>query len=48
MYNINPETPMLVSSRDVDDNGSVDPLILLPKKTIKENGSNIQHNSGIT
>lgn len=35
MYNINPETPMLVSSRDVDGNGSVDPLIFTSQKNNK-------------
>jgi hypothetical protein len=28
LYNISPETPLLISTSDVDQNGSVDPLIL--------------------
>ena len=35
MYNINPETPMLVSSRDVDGNGSVDPFIFISQISSK-------------
>ena len=36
MYNISPDTPMLVSIRDVDGNGSVDPVIFNSQKN--ENG----------
>ena len=35
MCNINLETPMLVSSRDVDGKGSVDPLIFISQKNNK-------------
>ena len=37
MYNISIDTPMIVSTRDVDSNGSVDPLIFTSQKN--SNGS---------
>ena len=35
MYNIKPEAPMFVSTRDIDDNGSIDPLIFTSQKNNK-------------
>ena len=32
MYNISLDTPMIISTRDVDSNGSVDPLIFTSQK----------------
>jgi hypothetical protein len=35
MYNIKPETPLLISTKDIDGNGSVDPLIFTSQQNSK-------------
>jgi len=35
MYNVRPETPLLISTKDIDGNGSVDPLIFTSQQNSK-------------
>ena len=47
MLSISPETPLFISTRDVDNNGSVDPLIFNAQQNSSEIGICILLSFGI-